>query len=66
MEAKDLKVIMRMPCDRCAGSGRVVADAITFGDFSTDNTKPCPECAEKGYFERPVPLPEFKRVLEQI
>ena len=61
-----MKVIMRVPCDRCEGSGRVTADAIIAGGFLTDNTKPCPDCAEKGYFERPVPLPEFKRVLDQI
>jgi hypothetical protein len=63
MDASDLKVHVQVPCERCDGSGRVDWDTPTAGGFVSDQTKPCPDCAERGHIDTPVPLPEFKRLL---
>jgi DnaJ-class molecular chaperone len=63
MDANDLKVLVQVPCERCEGTGRVSWDTPVPGGYTADGTKPCPDCAERGHFDTPVPLPEFKRLL---
>ena len=63
MDASDVKVLVQVPCERCDGSGRVGWDTPTAGGFVVDQTKPCPECSERGHVETTVPLPEFRRLL---
>ncbi len=58
-----MKVLVQLRCPRCEGSGRVAWDSPTAGGFATDQMKPCPDCSERGHFETPIPLPEFKRLL---
>jgi DnaJ-class molecular chaperone len=63
VDATDIKVLVQVPCDRCEGSGRVAWDEPTAGGFVHDHTKPCPVCDERGHFDAPVGLAEFKRLL---
>ncbi len=63
MDATDLKVLVQVPCDRCEGSGRVGWDTPTPGGFALDQTKPCPDCSERGFLDTSVALPELKRLL---
>ena len=63
MDASELRVLIQVPCDRCEGSGRVAWDTPTAGGFVIDQTKPCPDCSERGHLDTSVALPEFKRLL---
>jgi len=63
MDLSDLKVYVQVPCERCEGSGRVDWDTPTAGGFASDQTKPCPDCDERGHIDSTVPLPELKRLL---
>jgi hypothetical protein len=63
VDVDDLKILVQIACARCEGSGRVGWDAPTAGGFAADQTKPCPDCSERGHLETTVALPEFKRLL---
>jgi DnaJ-class molecular chaperone len=63
VDASDIKVLIQVPCDRCEGSGRVAWDTPSPGGFKLDQTKPCPDCSERGHLDTTVALPEFKRLL---
>jgi DnaJ-class molecular chaperone len=63
MDASDLRVLVQVPCPQCDGSGRVPWDTPTAGGYALDQTKPCPNCAERGHLDTTVALPEFKRLL---
>jgi DnaJ-class molecular chaperone len=63
MDTNDVKVLVQVPCPRCEGTGRLPWDTPGPGGFARDQTKPCPECSERGHVEAPVALPEFKRLL---
>jgi len=58
-----MKVLVQVPCERCDGTGRVEWDSPTPGGFALDQTKPCPDCSERGHLETAVALAEFKRLL---
>lgn len=62
-DASDIKVLLQVPCPRCESTGRIAWDSPTPGGFAADQTKPCPDCSERGHFETPVPLPELRRLL---
>jgi DnaJ-class molecular chaperone len=64
MVPDEIKVLVQVPCERCEGSGRVGWDTPTPGGFAADQTKPCPDCSERGHIEAAVALPELKRLLE--
>jgi DnaJ-class molecular chaperone len=63
MESSEMKVLMQVACERCEGSGRVEWDSPTPGGYAADQTKPCPDCSERGHVETAVGLPELKRLL---
>ncbi len=64
IDPADVKVLVQIRCPRCEGSGRVAWDSPTSGGFSSDQMKPCPDCAERGHIETPLPLEELRRLLE--
>jgi len=59
----DVKVLVQLPCPRCESSGRIQWDSPAPGGFASDQTKPCPDCSERGHFEAPISLTDFKRLL---
>jgi hypothetical protein len=63
MDPADVKVLVQVPCPRCESSGRVGWDSPTPGGFARDQTKPCPDCSERGYLESPIALAELGRLL---
>ncbi|MGH2831587.1 MAG: hypothetical protein ACRDK2_02345 [Solirubrobacteraceae bacterium] len=63
MDPEGVKVLLQVPCTHCEGSGRVGWDSPTPGGYASDQTKPCPDCSERGYVETALALPEFKRLL---
>ena len=63
MDASDVKVLVQVPCASCDGAGRVEWDSPVPGGYSRDQTKPCPDCAERGHVETALALPELKRLL---
>jgi DnaJ-class molecular chaperone len=63
MDSSDVKVLLQVPCASCEGSGRVEWDSPTPGGYARDQTKPCPDCAERGHVETAVALAELKRLL---
>jgi DnaJ-class molecular chaperone len=63
MDASDVKVLVQVPCASCDGSGRVGWDSPVPGGYARDQTKPCPDCAERGHVETALALPELKRLL---
>lgn len=63
MDSGEVKVLIQVPCSLCDGSGRVSWDTPTPGGYAIDQTKPCPDCSERGHIEATVALPEFKRLL---
>ncbi|HEY1458327.1 MAG TPA: hypothetical protein VGF15_07390 [Solirubrobacteraceae bacterium] len=63
MDPEGVKVLLEVPCTHCEGSGRVGWDSPTPGGYASDQTKPCPDCSERGYVETALALPEFKHLL---
>ncbi len=63
IDSRDIRVLMQIPCERCEGSGRVEWDSPTPGGYAADQTKPCPDCSERGHVETAVGLPELRRLL---
>ena len=62
VDARNVETV-RALCERCEGSGRVEWDSPTPGGYEADQTKPCPECSERGHVETAVGLPELRRLL---
>ena len=58
-----MKVLVQVACERCEGTGRVGWDSPTPGGYAADETKPCPDCSERGHVETSVPMDEFRRLL---
>ena len=64
MDASDVKVLVQIPCEHCEGSGRIEWDSPAPGGYARDQTKPCPDCSERGHIETGVALAELKRLLD--
>jgi hypothetical protein len=57
---------MQVPCEQCNGTGRVPWAGAPTGAFVIGSTdKPCPECAEKGYFVTGVSLADLRALLNK-